>query len=155
MNNFSIKINIYFYFSSYPQFCNTIFIIMHYTTATPIVTSVMLLCFSRSTEEVIALFISIAFVVDAVKGTVKSKFLTHMADVFVIVHTACLHHCFHSLTLLLLWLLPATLLAFWLCKSRACRPLSLIRTNAHTSIIPAVRSTTSPVFAKCQPPTHI
>lgn len=29
--------------------------------------------FSRSTEEVIALFISIAFVVDAVKGTVKSK----------------------------------------------------------------------------------
>lgn len=28
---------------------------------------------SRSTEEVIALFISIAFVVDAVKGTVKSK----------------------------------------------------------------------------------
>lgn len=30
---------------------------------------------SRSTEEVIALFISIAFVVDAVKGTVKSKTL--------------------------------------------------------------------------------
>lgn len=37
--------------------------------------------FSRSTEEVIALFISIAFVVDAVKGTVKSKFLTYVADV--------------------------------------------------------------------------
>lgn len=33
------------------------------------------LCFLRSTEEVIALFISIAFVVDAVKGTVKSKLL--------------------------------------------------------------------------------
>lgn len=31
------------------------------------------LCVSRSTEEVIALFISIAFVVDAVKGTIKSK----------------------------------------------------------------------------------
>lgn len=33
----------------------------------------LFLFFSRSTEEVIALFISIAFVGDAVKGTVKSK----------------------------------------------------------------------------------
>lgn len=33
----------------------------------------IVLLFSRSTEEVIALFISIAFVGDAVKGTVKSK----------------------------------------------------------------------------------
>lgn len=32
-------------------------------------------CSCRSTEEVIALFISIAFVVDAVKGTVKSEYL--------------------------------------------------------------------------------
>lgn len=36
----------------------------------------------RSTEEVIALFISIAFVVDAVKGTVKSKFMTHTRNIF-------------------------------------------------------------------------
>uniref|UniRef100_A0A4W6BWW2 Solute carrier family 4 member 11 n=1 Tax=Lates calcarifer TaxID=8187 RepID=A0A4W6BWW2_LATCA len=43
--------------------------------------SLLMKLFKRSTEEVIALFISIAFVVDAVKGTVKSKFLTHMADV--------------------------------------------------------------------------
>ncbi|MED6236844.1 hypothetical protein ATANTOWER_015077, partial [Ataeniobius toweri] len=33
--------------------------------------SLLMKLFKRSTEEVIALFISIAFVVDAVKGTVK------------------------------------------------------------------------------------
>uniref|UniRef100_A0A8C9ZXX8 Solute carrier family 4 member 11 n=1 Tax=Sander lucioperca TaxID=283035 RepID=A0A8C9ZXX8_SANLU len=37
--------------------------------------SLLMKLFKRSTEEVIALFISIAFVVDAVKGTVKSKYL--------------------------------------------------------------------------------
>uniref|UniRef100_A0AAQ5ZGY3 Bicarbonate transporter-like transmembrane domain-containing protein n=1 Tax=Amphiprion ocellaris TaxID=80972 RepID=A0AAQ5ZGY3_AMPOC len=40
--------------------------------------SLLMKLFKRSTEEVIALFISIAFVVDAVKGTVKSK--TRMTD---------------------------------------------------------------------------
>lgn len=37
---------------------------------------------SRSTEEVIALFISIAFVVDAVKGTIKSKIKVTETTVF-------------------------------------------------------------------------
>lgn len=48
----------------------------------------------RSTEEVIALFISIAFVVDAVKGTVKSKFMTHTRNIlffsFCELFTRCL-----------------------------------------------------------------
>lgn len=51
------------------------YVFIHYPRTTFIVTSVMFPYLSRSTEEVIALFISIAFVVDAVKGTVKSKTL--------------------------------------------------------------------------------
>ena len=70
---------------------------------------------SRSTEEVIALFISIAFVVDAVKGTVKSKLLTHAADVpflvYVTIFTAS--RCFFTAALFL-----PHLLAFRLCRSR-------------------------------------
>uniref|UniRef100_A0A667YZP4 Solute carrier family 4 member 11 n=1 Tax=Myripristis murdjan TaxID=586833 RepID=A0A667YZP4_9TELE len=46
--------------------------------------SLLMKLFKRSTEEVIALFISIAFVVDAVKGTAKSKWPsgpeTHLPD---------------------------------------------------------------------------
>lgn len=77
---FFIKMSSFFsYFISHWHFVSVYS--TTYTSATVIVTSVMLLWFSRSTEEVIALFISIAFVVDAVKGTVKSKFLTHMTDV--------------------------------------------------------------------------
>uniref|UniRef100_A0A8C4ICP8 Solute carrier family 4 member 11 n=1 Tax=Dicentrarchus labrax TaxID=13489 RepID=A0A8C4ICP8_DICLA len=56
--------------------------------------SLLMKLFKRSTEEVIALFISIAFVVDAVKGTVKSKFLTHMADVSFL----CSYSSFTSLS---------------------------------------------------------
>lgn len=49
-----------------------------------VISAVRLICFlffifmtHRSIEEVIALFISIAFVADAVKGTVKSECYTH------------------------------------------------------------------------------
>uniref|UniRef100_A0A671XWK2 Solute carrier family 4 member 11 n=1 Tax=Sparus aurata TaxID=8175 RepID=A0A671XWK2_SPAAU len=65
--------------------------------------SLLMKLFKRSTEEVIALFISIAFVVDAVKGTVKSKLLTHAADVsflvYVTVFTAS--RCFFTAALFL------------------------------------------------------
>lgn len=123
---------------------------LYFTTTALIVKSVIFLWFSRSTEEVIALFISIAFVVDAVKGTVKSKFLTHMADVCLL--------CSYSST----WGLFTSLFSqghvafavassryiagtFWLCKSRACSQLWVIRNSDNCSIIPAVRSTTSPL----------
>uniref|UniRef100_A0A8C4IBN4 Solute carrier family 4 member 11 n=1 Tax=Dicentrarchus labrax TaxID=13489 RepID=A0A8C4IBN4_DICLA len=78
--------------------------------------SLLMKLFKRSTEEVIALFISIAFVVDAVKGTVKSKFLTHMADVSFL----CSYSSFTSL-------FPQSHIAFieaFSCHSTACSSIT-------------------------------
>lgn len=66
-------------------------------------------CFSRSTEEVIALFISIAFVVDAVKGTVKSK--TRVSFLVYITVLTVAHWFSRGLVLQRYW-------TFWLREKR-------------------------------------
>uniref|UniRef100_A0A673C222 Bicarbonate transporter-like transmembrane domain-containing protein n=1 Tax=Sphaeramia orbicularis TaxID=375764 RepID=A0A673C222_9TELE len=62
--------------------------------------SLLMKLFKRSTEEVIALFISTAFVVDAVKGTVNSKLLKHKTvDILLLFLQLSLHEVAAGLVL--------------------------------------------------------